>query len=54
MPPDKHPEYADVLDLTSLDADMVDAFERIEACRKALLSWKNPNTTFSRLANRVE
>ena len=41
MPPAKHPEYADVLDLTSLDADMVDAFERIEACRKAL-SAKNP------------
>lgn len=36
VPPDQHPRYADLIDLSSLDADMVDAFERIEKCRDAL------------------
>jgi hypothetical protein len=36
VPPENHPEYTEVLDLTSLDTDMVDAFERIETCREVL------------------
>ncbi len=35
-PPVQHPEYADVIDLMSLDADMLDAFRRIEECRVTL------------------
>ncbi|MEX0726886.1 MAG: hypothetical protein WD065_11485 [Planctomycetaceae bacterium] len=38
IPPKNKPEYADVIDLTSLDADMVDAFDRIEKCREVLAS----------------
>jgi hypothetical protein len=34
--PQSHPEYADIIDLTSLDADMIDAFDRIEKCREVL------------------
>ena len=36
IPPRDKPEYADVVDLSSLDADMIDAFERIEKCREVL------------------
>lgn len=38
VPPRERPEYADVVDLTSLDADMIDAFDRIEKCREVLAS----------------
>lgn len=36
VPPRNHPEYAQLIDLTSLDVDMLDAFERIEKCREVL------------------
>jgi hypothetical protein len=36
IPPRNKPEYADVIDLTSLNADMIDAFNRIEKCREVL------------------
>jgi hypothetical protein len=36
IPPKEHPEYADIIDLTSLDSDMLDAFARIEKCREVL------------------
>ncbi len=36
IPPRDKLEYADVVDLSSLDADMIDAFERIEKCREVL------------------
>ncbi len=36
IPPRHKPEYADAIDLSSLDPDMVDAFERIEKCREVL------------------
>lgn len=36
VPPKAHPKYAQMIDLTSLDADMLDAFDRIEKCREVL------------------
>lgn len=36
IPPRNKPEYADVIDLSSLNADMIDAFNRIEKCREVL------------------
>lgn len=35
-PPAQRPEYACVIDLMSLDSDMIDAFRRIEQCRTTL------------------
>ncbi len=40
--PTQHPEYADVIDLMSLDSDMIDAFRRIEECRVTLAN-ENPD-----------
>ncbi len=36
IPPRNHQEYSQAIDLTSLDVDMLDAFERIEKCREVL------------------
>jgi hypothetical protein len=36
IPPRNKPEYAELIDLTSLNADMIDAFDRIEKCREVL------------------
>lgn len=41
-PPAQHPEYAEVIDLMSLDSDMIDAFQRIEECRVTLAN-DNPD-----------
>lgn len=39
-PPKQKPEYGEIIDLTSLDPDMLDAFDRIEKCRE-ILATKN-------------
>lgn len=36
IPPKSRPEFGDLIDLASLDADMVDAFDRIERSREVL------------------
>lgn len=41
-PPPQRPEYAEVIDLMSLDSDMIDAFRRIEQCRTTLAN-ENPD-----------
>lgn len=41
-PPPQRPQYADVIDLMSLDSDMIDAFRRIEQCRTTLAN-DNPD-----------
>jgi hypothetical protein len=38
--PDSNPEYANCIDIRSLDADMLDGFRRIELCREILAKTK--------------